>query len=102
MSTAKTISFKGYVHKHPTHSYEQGNTNAIDGFTYTVFGFKTDESIAEVEVSFQLPEGFDPVSEAVNLLESRREKLRADFQMALNEINDQIGKLQAITCEVPA
>jgi hypothetical protein len=42
------------------------------------------------------------VSQAVKDLEKKRETLRAEFQMALNEVNDRIGKLQAITCEVPA
>ena len=102
MNAARTITYKGYVYAQPSNDWAKGNTNAINGITYSVLGFSTPETIAEVDVTFELPEGFDPVSQAVKDLEKKREKLRAEFQMALNEVNDRIGKLQAITCEVPA
>ena len=102
MNSARTITYKGYIHPILSRDWEKGNTNAINGLTYFVFGFRTHETIAEVDVTFELPEGFDPVSQAVKDLEKKRETLRAEFQMALNKVNDQIGKLQAITCEVPA
>ena len=102
MNAARTITYKGYIHPIPSRDWEKGNTNSINGLTYFVHGFNSDKSIAEIDVTFQLPEGFDPVSQAVKDLEKKRETLRAEFQMALNKVNDQIGKLQAITCEVPA
>ena len=102
MNAARTITYKGYIHPIPSRDWEKGNTNAINGLTYFVHGVSSDKSIAEIDVTFQLPEGFDPVSQAVKDLEKKRETLRAEFQMALNKVNDQIGKLQAITCEVPA
>ena len=102
MNAARTITYKGYVYAQPSNDWEKGNTNAINGLTYFVHGVSSDKSIAEIDVTFQLPEGFDPVSQAVKDLEKKRETLRAEFQMALNEVNDRIGKLQAITCEVPA
>ena len=102
MNAARTITYKGYIHPIPSSDWEKGNTNVINGLTYLVHGFRSAKSIAEIDVTFQLPEGFDPVSQAVKDLEKKRENLRAEFQMALNEVNDRIGKLQAITCEVPA
>ncbi len=102
MNAARTITYKGYVYAQPSNDWAKGNTNAINGITYAVHGFSTPETIAEVDVTFELPEGFDPVNQAVKDLEKKRENLRAEFQMALNEVNDRIGKLQAITCEVPA
>lgn len=58
--------------------------------------------VYECEVTFKLPDGFDPVSQAVKELEAKRKTLRAQFQMAVNEINDRLSKLQALTNEVTA
>lgn len=102
MNAARTITIKMWVYPSVQSSHESGNSNVIDGIVYSLYGFKSPEAIAQCDVTFTLPEGFDPVSKAVKELEEQREQLRAEFQMALNEVNDRIGKLQAITCEVPA
>jgi len=99
---SKTVSFKAFVHPELATGYEQNSTNNVDGMTYHIYGFKTSESIAEVDVTFTLPDGFDPASKALKELEEQREELRAKFQMAVNEINDRIDKLQALTNEVVA
>jgi len=98
----KTITMKMWVRPAISADYEDRNTNSIDGLTYNMYGFKTPDAIAECEVTFKLPDGFDPVSQAVKELEAKRKTLRAQFQMAVNEINDRISKLSALTNEVEA
>jgi hypothetical protein len=102
---SKTITIKGHIFAEPAPAWALGSNAVIDGIRYrfSEFADPTEErAVCDYTLVFQLPESFDPVGAAVKDLEKKREKLRAEFQMALNEINDRIGKLQAITCEVPA
>jgi hypothetical protein len=53
-------------------------------------------------ISLMLPESFDPRPIAVQALEAKREKLKAEFAASVAAINAQISKLTAIGYEVPA
>ena len=102
---SKTITIKGHIFAEPAPAWALGSNAVIDGIRYrfSEFADPTEERVVcDYTLVFQLPESFDPVGTAIKELEKKREKLRAEFQMALNEVNDRIGKLQAITCEVPA
>jgi len=46
---------------------------------------------------FDLPEGFDPRLAQIDMLERQKEKLRADLGRRIQEINEEISKLQAIS-----
>ncbi len=56
--------------------------------------------IAQVPINFTLPEGFHPTAAMVAALEAERETVKRQFTARIAEINQQIGKLQAITNEV--
>ena len=102
---SKTITIKGHIVAEPAPTWALGSNAVIDGIRYRFSEFadpEEEQTVCDYTLVFQLPESFDPVGTAIKELERKREKLRAEFQMALNEVNDRIGKLQAITCEVPA
>lgn len=59
-------------------------------------------AVCPAEISFTIPEDFDPRPEQVKQLEAQKRELEAKFSAAVNEINGRIASLQAITHEVEA
>ena len=56
-------------------------------------------AVAQLPITFTLPDGFHPTAAMVASLEAKREFLRAEFSRSIADINEQISKLQAITFE---
>jgi hypothetical protein len=48
------------------------------------------------EVEVDVPENYDPRAQQIELLEKRRQKVMADFQNTITEINARISNLQAL------
>jgi hypothetical protein len=48
------------------------------------------------EVEVDVPEGYDPRAQQIELLEKRRQKVMADFQNTITDINARISNLQAL------
>ena len=69
---------------------------------HNLAGYSGRVFVCKATLSFDLPADFNPNAQFIAALEKRREELRAEFQMAVNQINDEIGKLQALTHEVAA
>jgi hypothetical protein len=68
---------------------------------YEVFSFKAHDDeqrtfICEQEIEIELPDNYDPRAQQIAALEKKRQRVMADYQKAVNEINDQISKLQAL------
>ena len=68
---------------------------------YIVFAFKTGDSdtltfIGEQDVELEIPDNYDPRAQQVAALEAAKQKVMADYQKSVNEINDRISKLQAL------
>lgn len=59
-------------------------------------------AMAQVPITFALPEDFHPTSAMVIALEQKRAAVQREFTARIAEINEQIGKLLAITNEVQA
>lgn len=53
-------------------------------------------------ITFTLPEGFHPTAALIAAMEAQREEVRREFTKRIAEINEKIGKLQALTNEVQA
>jgi hypothetical protein len=53
-------------------------------------------------IEFDVPDDFNPTPKLVENLEAIKAELHRQFAMKVNEINDQISKLQCLTYEVPA
>ena len=52
--------------------------------------------VGTAEVTFDVPDNFDPRPEQVKALEARKRELQAQFAAAVVEIERQISQLQAI------
>lgn len=52
--------------------------------------------VGEQEVEVEVPDNYDPRAQQIAALEKHKQKVMADFQKSVNEINDRISKLQAL------
>jgi len=94
----KTITLKGFIHCQPAR-FESGHT--VDGMEYTFWRFEDMKSsgyalVAPHNITFELPEQFSPNDQFIAGLEAEKQKLRAEFQNRITEIERQISQLQAI------
>ncbi|MGO4326764.1 hypothetical protein AB4Z48_18215 [Cupriavidus sp. 2TAF22] len=53
-------------------------------------------TIGRHTLTFDLPDGFDVITEQIRMLERQRDKIRAQLAKRIKEINEQIQSLQAI------
>ena len=68
---------------------------------FEVFSFKFDDDdhrtyVGEREIEVEVPDNYDPRAQQIAALEKHKQKVMADFQKSVNEINDRIRKLQAL------
>lgn len=82
-----------YIH-HAQWSFEETGT-------FQVFSTKLDDTeyrtyVGEQEIEIDVPDNYDPRAQKIAALEKHKQKVMADYQKTLMEINDQISKLQAI------
>ncbi len=52
--------------------------------------------IGPQEIEIDVPDNYDPRAQKIAALEKHKQKVMADYQKTVNEINDRISKLQAI------
>jgi hypothetical protein len=52
--------------------------------------------IGEQEVEVEVPDNYDPRAQQVAALEKQKQKVMADYQKTVNEINERISNLQAL------
>lgn len=69
---------------------------------FEVFSFKADDNdhrtfVREQEIEIDVPDNYDPRAQQIAALEKQRLKVMADYQKSVTEINERIGKLQAIS-----
>ena len=73
----------------------------LDGGEYEVFSFKTDDDdfrtfVCEQEIELDVPDDYDPRAQKIAALEKKKQKVMAEYQSTVNEINERINKLQAL------
>lgn len=98
---SKQITIQGFACCQPAESWEHGQATVIDGFTYR---FTTLDSrgidgyiyAGTATVTIDTPEGFDPRMGAVQALNEQKQKIMAEFQARMNEIDKQISQFTAI------
>jgi hypothetical protein len=82
---------------HIYHSQYSWETTA----RFQVYSFKTDDSeyqtyVGEQEIEIEVPDNYDPRAQKIAALEKHKQKVMADYQKTVMEINDRISKLQAL------
>jgi hypothetical protein len=70
---------------------------------YTVYSCKLDDTeqrtyVCEQEIEIEVPDNYDPRAQKIEALQAQKEKIMADYQKTVTEINARISKLQAIEC----
>jgi LmbE family N-acetylglucosaminyl deacetylase len=68
---------------------------------YTVYSCKLDDNeyrtyVGAQEIEIDVPDDYDPRAQKIAALEAHKQKVMADFQKTMTEINTRISKLQAI------
>ena len=100
---AKQITIPGFIHASMPESWAFQHEDVVDGVKYD---FWTNENmggkftkVCPYEMTFTVPDEFDPVQGFVASLQGQKQKLMADHQNALTQIDRKIQELLAITCE---
>jgi hypothetical protein len=52
--------------------------------------------IGEQEIEIEVPDNYDPRAQKIAALEKKKQKVMADYQKTVTEINERISKLQAL------
>ena len=68
---------------------------------FEVLSFKADDDdyrtfVCEQEIEIEVPDNYDPREQQIAALEKQKQKVMAEYQSTVNEINERISKLQAI------
>jgi hypothetical protein len=68
---------------------------------FQIYSFKMDDEnhrthVCEQEVEVEVPDNYDPRAQQITALEKQKQKVMADYQKTVNEINTRISKLQAL------
>jgi hypothetical protein len=53
----------------------------------------------DIEVSIDIPEDFDPVNGHIDSLKAEKQKIAAEAQLKMNNLEEQIQSLLAIECD---
>ena len=72
-----------------------------DEAQYIVYAYRMGDTasityICEQEIEIEVPDDFDPRAQQIAALEKEKQKVMADYQKTVTEINDRISKLQAL------
>lgn len=52
--------------------------------------------VSEQEVEIEVPDNYDPRAQQIAALEKQKQKVMADYQKMVTDINERISKLQAL------
>jgi hypothetical protein len=68
---------------------------------FDLFSIKLEDTdyrtyVGEQEVEIEVPEDYDPRAQQIAALEKQKQKVMADFQKSVDEINERISKLLAV------
>jgi hypothetical protein len=68
---------------------------------FEVLSFKADDDnyrtyVCEQQIEIDVPEDYDPRAQKIAALEKQKQKVMAEYQKTVTEINERISKLQAI------
>ena len=68
---------------------------------FEVFNFKFDDDdhrtyVGEQEIEIDVPDNYDPRAQQIAALGKHKQKVMADYQKMVTDINEKISKLQAL------
>ena len=87
------IKLTAHIHFRKYHWDEKGEYQIL------YVALPDDETLTYIcaqEVEVEIPDNYDPRAQQVAALEKRKQKVMADYQTMVAEINNRISKLQAL------
>ena len=87
-----TITKKLQLHW-STSSYDESNPWQLFGCDMSKHGYV---HVGEVDVTFDVPDNFDPREPQIAMLEQKKEQLTNEFHAEVTRIETEISKLKAI------
>ena len=87
------IKLAAHIHFRKYHWEEKGEYQIL------YVALPDDETLTYIcaqEVEVEIPDNYDPRAQQVAALEKRKQKVMADYQTMVAEINNRISKLQAL------
>ena len=87
------IKLTAHIH-YRKHSWEKEGSYQI-----LYIALPDDESLTYIcaqEVEIEVPDNYDPRAQQITALERKRQKVMADYQAMVTDINEKISKLQAL------
>jgi len=71
------------------------------GYWYRIAAHECSSAITvnKMEVSMEVPEGFDPNQPHIDMLKAEKNKIAGDAQIKMNNLEEQIQSLLAIECD---
>jgi uncharacterized protein YdhG (YjbR/CyaY superfamily) len=92
----KTFTMNMHVYCKPAERYEVNAPNVIDGVSYNIYGFDSDNKNGTAIVHVTMKDGFDPVQSFVKDLEEQKRNVTAEFTARLSVIQEQINRFTAL------
>lgn len=98
---AQIITLNGFIHSRPAQGWE--TKNLVDGMKFTFLDYADTTGVTGYslvcphDLTFDLPDSFDPRVEFVKTLEAKKREVMAEFQARMTEIDSQIAKYTALT-----
>lgn len=94
----KTITIPGFIYASQPENWQFGDKNIVEGVAYrfSLYELSKASKVCPCELTFDLPEGFNPAEGFIKNLQAEKKEATADFQARITEINRQISQLQAI------
>ncbi len=90
----KTVTETAYLIASPA-SWDES------GYSYSIYTFKPQDKIivSEMEISMDIPEGFDPNQPHIDMLQKEKQRIAGEAQIKMNNLEEQIQSLLAIECD---
>lgn len=79
--------------------YRKHSWEAKGSYQILYIALPDDESLTYIcaqEVEIEVPDNYDPRAQQIAALEKRKQKVMADYQTMVAEINERISNLQAL------
>ena len=95
MIVTKTV----YLIAIPVNEYDFQTEEYGNKINYMVYPYSTyseHESVASMQISFEVPDSLDPTQLRLKALESEKTRITGDFQARITEIQRQINECLAI------
>ena len=89
------MKIKTTVHIHFT-KYSWETEGCFQAMSYVIKDDVNHAYVGPQEIEVEVPDHFDPRPAQIAVLEAQKQKVMADYQKMVTEINEKISKLQAL------